>query len=266
MFKKIVSNLPFSPALVGQLGTYSKKIRKERKIRQLGLTFIVLSLVVQSLTLFQPTEPASASNDQSGSAHQLQDTSLGNKVIKSLTATNTSQGFVDASSVTAFASDQISYTITVKNIGTATTIKLEENLSDLLDYSTLTDNGGGTLNKTTDVLSWPDISLNPNSQQTRTFVIKVLDTIPMTARGTINTRSYDCTMTNAFGNSINISVDCPAVKTIENIVTKFPKASLLDIIVLSLTVFSVTIYFYARSRQLEKEVRLIRKDISTGTI
>ena len=73
-------------------------------------------------------------------------------------------------------------------------------------------------------------------------------------------------MTNAFGNSINISVDCPAVKTIENIVTKFPKASLLDIIVLSLTVFSVTIYFYARSRQLEKEVRLIRKDISTGTI
>jgi len=37
MFRKIVSNLPFSPALVGQLGFYAKRLRKEETTRRLGL-------------------------------------------------------------------------------------------------------------------------------------------------------------------------------------------------------------------------------------
>ena len=63
MFKKIVSQLSFSPALVGQLGFYARRLRKEQTTRRLGLIFVALALVVQSLVVFQAPEPANASNE-----------------------------------------------------------------------------------------------------------------------------------------------------------------------------------------------------------
>jgi len=63
MFKKIVSQLSFSPALVGQLGFYAKRLRKEQFTRRLGLVFVAMALVVQSLVVFQGPEPANASNN-----------------------------------------------------------------------------------------------------------------------------------------------------------------------------------------------------------
>jgi len=62
MFKKIVSQLSFSPALVGQLAFYARRLRKEEATRRLGLIFVALALVVQSLVVFQAPEPANASN------------------------------------------------------------------------------------------------------------------------------------------------------------------------------------------------------------
>ena len=62
MFKKIVSQLSFSPALVGQLGFYAKRLRKEQTTRRIGLIFVALALVVQSLVVFQAPEPANAAN------------------------------------------------------------------------------------------------------------------------------------------------------------------------------------------------------------
>ncbi len=62
MFKKIVSQLSFSPALVGQLGFYARRLRKEQATRRLGLIFVALALVVQSLVVFQAPEPANAAN------------------------------------------------------------------------------------------------------------------------------------------------------------------------------------------------------------
>lgn len=62
MFRKIVSQLSFSPALVGQLSFYARRLRKEQATRKLGLIFVALALVVQSLVVFQAPEPANASN------------------------------------------------------------------------------------------------------------------------------------------------------------------------------------------------------------
>ncbi|MGB4761752.1 MAG: hypothetical protein WBP12_00150 [Candidatus Saccharimonas sp.] len=64
MFRKLVSNLAFSPALVGQLGFYAKRLRKEETTRRLGLIFTALALVVQSFAVFSPPEPANAASSQ----------------------------------------------------------------------------------------------------------------------------------------------------------------------------------------------------------
>lgn len=54
MFKKIVSNLPFSPGLFPTLTFYSRRLRAEEATRQLGLIFIGLTVVVQVLFLTVP--------------------------------------------------------------------------------------------------------------------------------------------------------------------------------------------------------------------
>lgn len=62
MFRKIVSNLSFSPALVGQLGFYAKRLRNEEVTRRAGLIFTALALVVQAFAVFAPPESANAAN------------------------------------------------------------------------------------------------------------------------------------------------------------------------------------------------------------
>ena len=417
MFKKIVSNLPFSPSLIGQIGFYAKRLRKEEITRKLGLIFVVLTLIIQSLAVFQPPEAANAANasdmvyggignsidnylvaydsnarhlrdimnfkgitreeiasskysswlaqdkiswglvprysyDQGERQNDITDANgqllttvysrpmtikysptskilgwvgysqvagwfglmkdcgnlvteavtpvqpvkcavnpnllandvnckpcSGNEtlwikdplcvpnIVKTKSATNITQGFVDASSVVAKASDQISYTITVENTGLSpTTIELAENLADILEYSTINDAGGGILDKPNKVLFWPDITLNPKVRQTRTFTVRILDTIPTTSQGTSDNTSYDCTMTNTFGNSIDIKVDCPAPKIIENVVTQLPVTGPTENMLFIGIILAVTAYFYARTRQLSKEIRIIRQDATSGTI
>jgi uncharacterized repeat protein (TIGR01451 family) len=420
MFKKIVSNLPFSPSLVGQLGFYAKRLRQEETTRRLGLIFVALAIAVQSLVVFQPPESANASNasdmvlggvgenfstfltsydnnvrhlkdimtykgitreeivatkytswgikdntswglapkysyDQGERVHNITNASgqllttvysrplsintsynssskifgwagysktagwfgimkdCGNlvthtvapapipekcavnpnilasdpncktcpgnfslwindpacvpNIIKAKTATNITQGFVQASSVVANSDDQISYTITVENIGLKpSTVKLEDYLADTLEYSTVTDSGGGILNKTTMVLTWPDITLSPKTKQTRTFIVKILNVIPLTSQGTSEKTSFDCIMTNTFGNSIDVRINCPTPKIIENVVTQLPVTGPAENILFIGIILSTTAYFYARTRQLKKEIKIIRRDASSGII
>ena len=439
MFRKIVSNLPFSPALVGQLGFYAKRLKNEEVTRKLGLVFIVLALIVQSLAVFQPSESANASSsndmvtggissisdylvaydsntknikdvmnyvgvtreeiasakyeefkvgdrlswgfvshfsyDQGERQYNITDAggqqvttaysrplklwgdyyvkgwvgyskkmgwfgimrACGNlvtetapivpvvtktpevyvptpvvttpvtetpivepkcavnpailandsnckscpgnetiwindstckpNIIKSKVATNASQGFVEASTVTANAGDHISYTLIVENTGLSSdSVKLQDNLTDVLEYSVLIDNGGGTFDKETNTLSWPDITLGSKDKQTRTFTVRLLETIPSTAQGSSNLTSYDCMITNTFGNSINIKVSCPTVKVVEQVATELPTTGPSENMIFSGIVLAVITYFYARTRQIKKEIRLIRRDTSAGTI
>jgi hypothetical protein len=400
MFKKIVSNLSFSPALVGQLGFYAKRLKKEETTRRLGLIFVALALVVQCLAVFQPPESANAasSNDlvsgglgrgsnlsinhflapydantnhlkdimnymgisrdeiasakygsfitgtvkrswghnpiHTTSAQELPTTitnpdgtgnittiysrpltlsngpnvriyafigysarvgwfalmqACGNLVTEKIpppitppaptppkpavlafnkTATNISQGNVAASTVAAKENDKITYTLSMKNTGgSAAPVKISDNLSDTLEYSSLVDNGGGTFDATTQTLSWPDISLKPGETQERSFATQVLSTIPSTPVGASNPDSYNCVMSNAFeGSGVSIPVTCAPPKVIEQVTTELPHTGPSENMLFAGIVLAVVTYFFLRSKQLGKEVRLIRRDLNAGTI
>ena len=62
MFKKIVTEFTYSPALAGSLGVYLKKLRNERAKRQIGLIFIGLAVMVQFFATISPPESANANN------------------------------------------------------------------------------------------------------------------------------------------------------------------------------------------------------------
>jgi len=397
MFRKIVSNLSFSPALVGQLGFYAKRLRKEEATRRLGLIFVVLALIVQSLAVFQAPESANAANQNDfvaggigksinnflapydANSNNLRDvmnytgitrqeiasttysswltgetlswgfqprysaaqgehvvtitgasgnaittayarpnklfykgsktqrvygfvghsqkmgwfalvSACGNlvttsvppiptpptppvtppvvtKITQSKTATNITQGSVNATTVLAKASDRISYTITVKNEGnTEQTVKFEEHLADVLEYATLTDNGGGTFTGSTKMLVWPDVKLAAGASDSRIFTVRMLDTIPATAQGASDPSSYDCSMVNVFGNEVTINVNCTTPKVVERVVTELPTTGPTENMIFAGLVLAVAAFFYARTRQVSTEVRLIRRNLSAGTI
>lgn len=189
------------------------------------------------------------------------------ELVQGKLGANLTQNISDADNTTAHGGDRIEYTIFVQNIGLAPlTTSLEEELTDVLEYGKIQDNGGGTFDQQTKKLRWDNVTLKPNERQTRKFVIELNETTPATPQGTSNPASYDCKLTNTFGNTVEIKMDCPTIKVVEQTVTELPKTGAGENIIFAGIVLSVVTYFYLRSRQLGKEVRLIRHDFTSGTI
>jgi len=189
-------------------------------------------------------------------------------VVLSKSATNVSQGNVAASSIAAKESDKLTYTLTVKNNGgTSKVTQLADNLTDVLEYSTLIDNGGGSFDQTKKILSWPDVDLKPGETQSRTFAVQILATIPSTPQGQSDPDSYNCIMNNVFGEvGVTVPVTCAPPKVIEQVVTELPHTGARENMIFAGVVLAVVTYFFLRSKQLGKEVRLIRRDLNSGTI
>lgn len=189
------------------------------------------------------------------------------KIETSKTAANVSQGNVDATTVTAKENDRITFTLTVQNTGgTAKAFTFEDHLGDALEYSKVIENGGGTYNESTRILSWPEVTLKPGEKQVRTFTVQVLSSIPATPTGVSDPSSYDCKMENTFlTSSVVIPVTCPTPKVIEQVVPQLPQTGPRENMIFAGIVLAIVAFFYFRSRQLGTEVRLIRRDVNGGT-
>lgn len=393
MFRKLVANLSFSPALIAEVGFYARRLKKEEATRQLALIFTALALVVQSLIFFSPPESANASSEQDmlrggvlshedlikryranesnikdlltaagitenevnnlqegvvkssdhafiagqlprfGTAEgevqfsytnsttgqmatayfsplQLLDTtttaqqlgtthkawvgqsaalgwfaimeSSGNLVTKvlpqgaskatpslkqELLALNISQGNVAASTVSAAAGDRISYTITARNEGSSHQLTpLAIALGDILEYANIIDDGGALLDKKSNTLSWPPISMPPGQVEQRTFVVQLQNPLPAIAQGASNSMSYDCILTGAYGTTSQIAVNCPPAKQIESIVSILPNIGAAGNLLFAAVIGGIVSYFYFRTRQLKEEIRLIRHNLNEGTL
>lgn len=386
MFRKLVSSLSFSPALVGQLGFYARRLRKEEASRKAGLILTALALIVQSFAVLTPPESANAASpndfvaggvtsldeflqlyDQnsrslkdifvatgitrdelaaaaptsyepastvlynrlpsigadkgeralgfekadggygviygrphlataSKSQTQPQEgwagysksagwfaiaKSSGNLVTERFLASdqslptikynkkalNLTQTSDDASLGLVRGGDKIQYHLTVTNTGSAPAdAPVVDYVSDILEYAQIVDTGGGTFNAEDRTLSWNTIHLQPGESQTRSFLVQLIDPIPATSQGATDSGSYDCVMTNNFGDTVKLSVACPPVKMVESTIGNLPQIGTSSNLIFSAVLLIVTSYFYARSRQLQKEIRIIRRDLNAGTI
>lgn len=185
----------------------------------------------------------------------------------SKTATNVSQGNVDATKTMARENDRITYVLTAENKGgSPKEVKLEDNLGDTLEYAKLIDNGGGKYDEASRTISWPSVNLKAGAKEVRTFTVQVLPEIPATPMGVSDPHSYNCKMENIFGNDIIIEVPCPPQKVIEQVVPELPQTGPRENMLFAGIVLAIVAFFYFRSRQLGTEVRLIRRDINGGTI
>ena len=62
MFKKIISQIPYSPSMIHNLGFYAGRLRKKEATRKIGLVLTALALVVQAFTVFSSPESANAAD------------------------------------------------------------------------------------------------------------------------------------------------------------------------------------------------------------
>ena len=391
MFRKLVSNLAFSPALITQVGFYARRLRQEEITRRLTVLFVVLAVVVQSLAVFSPPESANASSEQDlirGGVQNIEDLllrydnnsddlkdiytaagitrdeivashyssvsaqdniylmsrygqfssddgevsftykrSAGGEAIrylsplalsqattknnaqslpawigqskqsgwfaivkssaglavrevpptltinpidtavqKQLTITNVSQNS-DGTTTKALPRDKLSYQLQATNTTKAPIVApFTIRLADTLEYTTLVDAGAATFDKDTHALTWPTVSLAPGETQTRTFIVELMTTLPTTATGKSDKASFDCILSSTYGVNRQVPVDCPAIKAIESVTSELPTTGIFINVVFSVVVFITAVYFYARTRQMKQEIRLIRHNINTGII
>ena len=65
MFRKIVSNIPYHPSMMGQLTFYLHRLRQEQALRRAGFVLFAMVLFVQLFAIVSPPKPslATSSND-----------------------------------------------------------------------------------------------------------------------------------------------------------------------------------------------------------
>ena len=63
MFRKIVSNLPFSPSLAGDLAFYAKRLSAEESLRRIGFIIMALAFALQSFVVISPPQASIATSE-----------------------------------------------------------------------------------------------------------------------------------------------------------------------------------------------------------
>lgn len=198
----------------------------------------------------------------------IKDEKCAANIIYTKTANNITQDNVDATKATAQAGDKIIFTLNISNDGkNSSEVAATDDLSDVAEYADVVDTGGASYDESSSTLTWPTFTLKPGEERTRIFTVQVKSDIPAMGTGVSDKTSYDCKMINTFGNAVTIDVDCPIQKqVVEQTVEQLPHTGPRENMIFAGVVITIVTYFYARSRQVKKEIRLIRRDLNAGTI
>lgn len=238
-----------TPALVGTSAT-------------LGSFAIILSSGNIALTEKPDMSTAlcSASDDDNPSTECPPPVSLSSR------AHNATQN-TDATTTTSQPRDRIIYTLTATNPSdTPQDTAIVYAASDILEYAEIVDTDGGIIDNDTQTITWPISRLAPQESATRTLSIRLHPDIAATAQGQSNPASFDCRITSTTGDLIAIDVACPPLKQLELLTRSLPSVPLIVSFVGSLILAATALTLYVRTKLYGEEVRLIRKDINTGTL
>ncbi len=187
-------------------------------------------------------------------------------IILNKKASNDTQHIPDANNTVAHAGDIITYTLSAKNTSSNTTIKkfvFEENISDILEYADIVDLHGGTKDDHNTV-KWPAVDIRANETVSKQITVKIKTPIPQTPKSVSNPGSFDMTLTNVYGDTVNVKLPPTVTKTTEQVTTSLPNTGPGETLVVGTTIAVVVGYFFARSRLMVKELELVRNEYAVS--
>jgi fimbrial isopeptide formation D2 family protein len=193
------------------------------------------------------------------------DKALGEKkTVSNLTRNLVGEAALDSA---VRAGETLRYTLTTTNSQDypRNDVTIVDDIGDVLDYATLNlaalEAEGGSFDAGQNKITWSDLTVPANSQIELNFEVTLLNPIPATNRPSTVSGDFDCVIDNTYGNTVNMSVQCPAVKGLESLPNTGPGTSLIAVMGITLT----TGYFFARARLMSKEIQIIRTDyVATG--
>ncbi len=182
------------------------------------------------------------------------------------TASNITTGVANANNTTAQAGNKIIYTLFAKNTGLATVknYAFSDNLSNVLNYANLINPYSGTLNPSSDIISWTPINIPPQQTVFKKIEVQVKNPIPQTPTSISDPEYNNLEMINVYGNSITINLPSSAVKTLETTTTttKLVNTGPGDTIFLIAVLMAVFGFLIARSRLLNKESDILINNLT----
>ncbi len=204
---------------------------------------------LKHLTVQSPCEAALSSQDVTACVQRHKN------------ATNLTQHITDANGTEAQASDTIVYTLTALNSGTTTVPKfvVQENISDVLDYADILDLHGGSQDNN-HVVSWPAVDIQPKQTLSELITVKVKNPIPDTPISASDPGHFDHKMTNVYGDTVVISLPQTIITIAQTVNTTLPNTGPGTSIAIAFGIVLIVGYFFARSRLLAKETRLVRNE------
>jgi uncharacterized repeat protein (TIGR01451 family) len=225
----------------------------------------VCNYVHKPSTPTTPSVPTTPSIDFSTPPPVTPETPTSPSFALSKKAQNTTQNISDANGTTARAGDVIRYTLSVKNTGAAKAqdYVIEESLGDVLEYADIADLGGATID-IHKVVRWPKVDIPVGETLVRQLSVKIKNPLPSTPVSVSNPSSFDLTMTNVYGNAINIYLPGSVVKRTEQVANTLPNTGPGETLAVILGVVSFVGFFAARSRLIAKELDIVREDYAIG--
>lgn len=169
-------------------------------------------------------------------------------------ANNLTANIADANGTTANPGNVIVYTLSAQNTGKADVKQFifEENLSDVLDYATVTDLHGGSIDSV-DNVSWPAETIAAGATANHQITVTVKNPIPSTPADPNDPGHFDLTMVNVYGNTISIKVPAPPVTAVQTTAAQLPNTGPGTSIFIAAAIVMIGGYFYGRARLLAQE-------------
>lgn len=185
-------------------------------------------------------------------------------VAKSKTVSDLTTSVAGVTKTTASAGDTLEYKLVNKNTGTAaaTNYLIYEDINDILAYADLVDTGGAV--NQGGQLSWPLASIPAGGQVTEIFRVKVKDPVPVTPATQNDPKLFDLTLTNIYGNAVEVTLPAPPAKQVEVVTKELPQTGAGTSTTILFVVIAGMVYFYFRNRQLVKELKMLRVDNVVG--
>lgn len=248
MFYKVIAGLIMSPSLGEEFIAYEKTLAKRHQLQKIAVFLIAILLALNILVI-------PLSNNNNSSQNSLRSPDIESNKDISLSSTI---NLKDNDSVIG-SSQEVTFRLLSTNNGSESlTLAPNNNISDILEYANITDVGDGTIKG--DNIVWPEVTLLPGETYEVFFTAKTLAKTPARGRGVMDKNSYDCHISNIFGNRIDLKIDCPAIKNVDIITTTLPKYDVFLTTITLLAMLLITSTLAYRTNILLKQLSFIRRN------